>query len=144
MEQPTITITVPVNSVDLGGALDAARALTSHLEAAQEMLGRLSDLVEKGYVHGPKAPARKSVSARRERRAFTDDQKRAGAALAREVGATKAAQEYDVVPTTVRGWLKKHPKEHAVAEPIKGTPPRVGENREDWEARHRAASAASM
>jgi hypothetical protein len=88
--------------------------------------------------HGPKA-----ATDRRTRRKFTDEEKRAGAARAREIGATKAAEEFDVVPTVVRGWLKKHPKEHA-AGPITGTPPAVGESREDWEARKRAAAGMAL
>lgn len=172
-DKATLTITLPVNSVDIGSALDAARALTNHLEAAQEMLTRLRGLVENGYAtaageplpvsppssralkpeaeakpppkavaetngHGP-APA----ADRRTRRKFTDEEKRAGAARAREIGATKAAEELDVVPTVVRGWLKKHPKEHADG-PITGTPPAVGESREDWEARKRAAAGMAL
>jgi hypothetical protein len=49
-----------------------------------------------------------------------------------------------VVGSVVRNWMRAHPKEHAVAEPIKGTPPRVGEDRDAWEARARAAAGTAL
>lgn len=154
-----ITIKLDVKADELDARLAKARGVVAALEEAQRLLADLvgtpapppreapPNRVAKTNGHAPAKPGRPSGSpatAKRERRSFTDEQKRAGAARAREVGATKAAEEFDVVPTVVRGWLKKHPKEHAVAEPIRGTPPAVGESREDWEARRRAAAGAAL
>lgn len=158
------TVTVDLANPFADSALERAKELLDKLAATSSSLRPLLESVATKRVvdppgdppparavetngHTPRTPGRSSGSpatARRERRKFTEEQKRAGATLAREVGAAKAAEEFDVVPTVVRGWLKKHPKEHAVAEPIRGTPPAVGESRDDWEARKREAAGSSL
>lgn len=97
--------------------------------------------------HGPKKPARpagSTATAKRPRRSFSDEVKAEAVAAAREAGVAKVAEQLDVLPGVVRAWIKKHPKEHAVAEPIRGTTPAVGESRDEWEIRRREAAGAAL
>lgn len=161
MAEITITLSVDVGEIDR--RLAAARRLVEALELARRLAAEIAGDRQVAAVaprraaddtppqavaatngHAPKVPVQRAPTEKRARRQFTEEQKRAGAARAREVGATKAAEEFDVVPTVVRGWLKKHPKEHAVAEPIKGSGPKVGESRDEWESRMRAAAGAAL
>lgn len=156
-----ITITVDVNAADLERRLAKARALVTLLEEAERLVGELVGGSAPSPAPQPIAqtpprsapatngsrpgrPSGSAPTAKRPRRAHSDETKAAAVVRARQVGATRAAEEFDVVPSVVRNWIKAHPKEHAVAEPIKGTPVRDGEDREAWEARKRDAAGASL
>lgn len=48
-------------------------------------------------------------AARRTRRKFTETEKKDGAQLGRELGARKAAAQFDVADSVLRGWMKAFP-----------------------------------
>ena len=150
-----ITIKLDVNADELDARLVKARAVVAALEEARRLLAELvgapvvpapreapPESVSKTNGHGPAKT--KTAAAKRPRRSFPDEVKAAAVEAAREVGVAEVAEQLDVLPGVVRNWIKKHPKEHAVAEPIRGTPPAVGESRDDWEARRRAAAGAAL
>lgn len=65
----------------------------------------------------PAAGPAQSVG-RRARRSHTEETKREGARLGREVGPTKAAAQLDVAVSLVRNWMAAYPAGSSLSGPI--------------------------
>lgn len=147
----TLRIDLDLSVEFLDQALTRARALNEHLSAARAIA---QELVELGgpvpaVVAPPPAPAPapaatngtgpKSGYAKR----YSAETKAAIAARAHEVGPAQAAEEAGCSWSNARAWMEAHPHTHA-AGPIEGSPPRVGESHDEWEARIRDAAGSSL